>query len=123
MVGVVPYGTGVRRRIPGVTVAGKTGTAELESTVPPEAPPARRHPPARPTEPPGSKTDAWFAGFAPVRHPRIAVCVMLVRAGAGGDTAAPAAATVLGRRPQNSELDIELCIAERSSGTAAGPCG
>jgi cell division protein FtsI/penicillin-binding protein 2 len=92
MLGVVQYGTGVRAAIPGTTVAGKTGTAELESTVPR---PGQQPPPSEKSEPPGSKTDAWFAGFAPATHPRIAVCVMLVRAGAGGDTAAPAAATVL----------------------------
>jgi len=92
MLGVVQYGTGVRAAIPGTTVAGKTGTAELESTVPK---PGEQPPPSEETEPPGSKTDAWFTGFAPASHPRIAVCVMLVRAGAGGDTAAPAAAQVL----------------------------
>jgi cell division protein FtsI/penicillin-binding protein 2 len=92
MLGVVQYGTGVRAAIPGTTVAGKTGTAELESTVPK---PGEEPPPSEKTAPPGSKTDAWFAGFAPATHPKIAVCVMLVRAGAGGDTAAPAAALVM----------------------------
>jgi peptidoglycan glycosyltransferase len=92
MLGVVQYGTGVRAAIPGTTVAGKTGTAELESTVPK---PGEQPPPSEKDAPPGSKTDAWFTGFAPARHPKLAVCVMLVRAGAGGDTAAPAAATVL----------------------------
>jgi penicillin-binding protein A len=95
MVAVVQYGTGVNAAISGVTVAGKTGTAELESTVPPKGTTGPENPPSDTDEPPGSKTDAWFAGFAPVRHPRIAVCVLLVRAGAGGDTAAPAARTVL----------------------------
>jgi penicillin-binding protein A len=92
MIGVVQYGTGVRAAIPGTTVAGKTGTAELESTVPK---PGQEPPPSEKQAPPGSKTDAWFTGFAPARHPKLAVCVMLVRAGAGGDTAAPAAALVL----------------------------
>jgi cell division protein FtsI/penicillin-binding protein 2 len=92
MLGVVQYGTGVHAAIPGTTVAGKTGTAELESTVPK---PGAQPPPSEKSEPPGSKTDAWFTGFAPATHPKLAVCVMLVRAGAGGDTAAPAAAHVL----------------------------
>ncbi|HEX8075911.1 MAG TPA: penicillin-binding transpeptidase domain-containing protein, partial [Thermoleophilaceae bacterium] len=90
MVGVVARGTGVSAALgPGV-VAGKTGTAELESTT---GPTADGEP-----EPPGeerSHTDAWFTAFAPAKHPRIAVAVMLVRAGAGGDTAAPAARLVL----------------------------
>ena len=46
-------------------------------------------------------TDAWFAAFAPALHPRIAVGVMLVKDGAGGETAAPVAKEVLeaGLRP------------------------
>jgi cell division protein FtsI/penicillin-binding protein 2 len=40
-------------------------------------------------------TDAWFAAFAPAIHPRIVVCVLLVKDGAGGATAAPVARQVL----------------------------
>ena len=40
-------------------------------------------------------TDAWFAAFAPAVHPKIAVGVLLVKDGAGGETAAPLAKQVL----------------------------
>ena len=87
MVAVVRFGTGTSAAIPGVTVAGKTGTAELEQTV--------GKPPAEEGEPATADTDAWFTAFAPARRPKLAVAVLLVRAGAGGDTAAPAARIVL----------------------------
>jgi penicillin-binding protein A len=75
MVGVVAHGTGTAAQIPGVTVAGKTGTAELGAG-------------------PGV-TDAWFVAFAPARAPQLAVAVVMFRAGAGGDAAAPVAHDVL----------------------------
>ena len=50
----------------------------------------------RETLPPDpTNTDAWFTAFAPAARPKIVVAVMLVRAGAGGATAAPAARVVL----------------------------
>jgi len=78
MVGVVAYGTGTAAALPGVTVAGKTGTAELvpNSTDPKDA-------------------NAWFVAFAPAERPRVAVAVMLVGAGFGGTAAAPVAREVL----------------------------
>jgi peptidoglycan glycosyltransferase len=80
MVSVVQSGTGTGAQIPGVTVAGKTGTAQ---TVPGEAP------------------HAWFVAFAPAESPRYAVAVIVEHGGnvgsdaTGGRVAAPIAATML----------------------------
>jgi peptidoglycan glycosyltransferase len=87
MLDVVAYGTGTAAAIPGVKVAGKTGTAELEDTRGPNA--------SQDGSTKESNTDAWFTAFAPAGRPRIAVAVLLVRAGAGGASAAPAAQPVL----------------------------
>ena len=106
MIGVVREGTGTSAAIPGVTVAGKTGTAELKTacSLPPRTlgSEARRisrsrqgRLPGRGGESEAANTDAWFAAFAPALHPRIVVCVLLVKDGAGGATAAPVAREVL----------------------------
>jgi peptidoglycan glycosyltransferase len=78
MIGVVRSGTGTAAALPGVQVAGKTGTAEL-----------------RPNSKNPKDADAWFAAFAPAGRPRAAVAVMLVGAGFGGKAAAPIAKRVL----------------------------
>ena len=84
MVAVVGGGTGTAAAIPGVKVAGKTGTAELKNT---------RGPLGAASDP--ENTDAWFTAFAPADRPKIAVAAMFVKAGAGGTTAAPAVRQVL----------------------------
>jgi peptidoglycan glycosyltransferase len=78
MIGVVRSGTGTAAALPGITVAGKTGTAELvaNSKDPKDA-------------------DAWFVAFAPAEAPKVAVAVMLVGAGFGGTAAAPIARQVM----------------------------
>jgi penicillin-binding protein A len=94
MIGVVAYGTGTSASLAPVKVAGKTGTAELTTTVKDEGetPPLEEGVDAKP---PGYDTDAWFAAYAPVRTPKLAVSVLIVHGGAGGTTAAPAARGVL----------------------------
>ena len=71
---VVTSGTGTGAAIPGVKVAGKTGTAER-----------------------GDGTNlAWFIGFAPADDPRVAVAVTIEDTySTGGAEAAPLAALVL----------------------------
>jgi cell division protein FtsW (lipid II flippase)/cell division protein FtsI/penicillin-binding protein 2 len=74
MIGVVAQGSGHRCQIPGVTVAGKTGTAETSKS---------------------QNTHAWFICFAPAEKPRVALAIILENAGVGGVEAAPAAKGVL----------------------------
>jgi len=79
MVDVVQQGTGTAAQIPGVTVAGKTGTAQH----------------------PGGNPHAWFVCFAPAAHPKLVVAVVVLDGGSlgseatGGAVAAPIAKAVL----------------------------
>ncbi len=79
MVSVVDAGTGTAAQIPGIKVAGKTGTAQTTS----------------------GKPHAWFVCFAPAANPRIVVAVVVLNGGnlgsdaTGGAVAAPIAKAVL----------------------------
>ena len=75
MVQVVSRGTGSNGAIPGVPVAGKTGTAENGD---------------------GSPDTVWFTSFAPASTPEVAVAVVLERNGGSGNSqAAPIARAVM----------------------------
>jgi penicillin-binding protein A len=79
MEGVVERGTGTAAQIPGLRVAGKTGTAQT----------------------PGGSPHAWFVAFAPAQNPKIAVAVVVLNGGSlgseatGGQVAAPVARAVI----------------------------
>jgi peptidoglycan glycosyltransferase len=82
MVAVVAEGTGTNAQIPGVAVAGKTGTAQSAE---------------------GAAPHAWFICFAPADDPKLAVAVVVENGGSfgaeatGGVVAAPIAKAVLER--------------------------
>jgi len=74
LIAVVEGGTARGGRIAGITMGGKTGSAE------------NAH---------GSLTHSWFVGFAPAENPRIAIAVMAENAGHGGTVAVPIASAVV----------------------------
>ncbi|MPV37088.1 peptidoglycan D,D-transpeptidase FtsI family protein [Georgenia subflava] len=74
MLDVVNNGTGTPAQIPGVQVAGKTGSAEISAGVAPHA---------------------WFIGFAPAQDPEVAVAVVIENGGDGGANAGPVAKAVM----------------------------
>jgi peptidoglycan glycosyltransferase len=78
LVNVVENGTGTNARIPGVRVAGKTGTAQTGNDAP---------------------SVAWFVSFAPAAAPSVAVAVVIEESGAteisGNGLAAPIAKAVM----------------------------
>lgn len=78
---VVTKGTATRAKSSLVTIAGKTGTAQVAAlqTGPEESIPKK------------FRDHAWFVAFAPVESPKIAVVVLSEHMGHGGAAAAPLA--------------------------------
>ena len=75
MEAVVRSGTGTAAQLPGIRVAGKTGTAETGVS---------------------HRNTTWFISFAPADRPRVAVAVVLEnQSGTGGATAAPIARQIM----------------------------
>ena len=74
MIEVSERGTGTGMFLPGVKVAGKTGTAENPHGAP----------------------HAWYVGFAPADNPRVVVTVLVENAGSGAAAALPLARQLLG---------------------------
>jgi len=67
------HGTARGSKIKGVTMAGKTGTAQN----------------------PHGENHSWFVGFAPAEAPEIVACVLIENAGHGSDWAAPAVKKII----------------------------
>jgi len=72
-------GTGAAAKIPGLDIAGKTGTAQMIAKSKAEK----------------GQDHAWFAAFAPVKAPEVVVVVLVERGGKGGQVAAPIARKIL----------------------------
>jgi penicillin-binding protein 2 len=86
MQNVVESGTGTRARLEGIPIAGKTGTAQLINTQTAERLQDYQK---------EFRENSWFACFAPVGDPRIAIAVIVEHGGHGGTTAAPVAAEIM----------------------------
>src|SRR5580765_3673093 len=83
LVGVVneSKGTAYKARLKDIEVAGKTGTAQVQT--------------GRAEGGYESATHAWFVGFAPAGRPKIAIAVLVEHGGHGGDVAAPPAMEIV----------------------------
>jgi len=84
------HGTGKEARLKGITVAGKTGTAQVVTMEKfkevSEEDVEYKH-----------RDHAWFTSFAPAENPEIAVTVLVEHGGHGGSAAAPVAKKVLAK--------------------------
>ncbi len=96
-------GTGVRARIPGIEVCGKTGSAQIAS-----AEYERAHKDV--------KDNAWFVGFAPCYKPEIVVAVLWENVGVHGQFAAPTARDIM-----VSYFDKKIRTGEPQAEAAARP--
>jgi penicillin-binding protein 2 len=81
MLGVVNEGTGQRSKVPGLPIGGKSGTAQV----------VKKGEEKRQAD---LKDHAWFASFAPVDNPQLAVVVLVENGGFGGQAATPVAKAV-----------------------------
>ena len=79
---VVDSGTGYAAHIPGLSIAGKTGTVQVIA----------QHTRIKANQMAFAQRDhAWFISFAPVENPQLVVVVFIEHGGAGSQAAAPVA--------------------------------
>lgn len=108
-----PQGTATRIKVPGVVIAGKTGTAEFARDEDKNGEPDRDKDGNLPTH-------AWFTSFAPYVEPEIVVTVFVANGGEGSGVAAPIAQKVL-QKYFDLKAAAEAAAAEAAAAEAAGP--
>jgi cell division protein FtsI/penicillin-binding protein 2 len=98
-------GTGTAARVPGVQVAGKTGSAQRK--------------------PSDEKTHAWFTCFAPFESPKYVCTIFVALSGYGGEISAPIAGAVMAKLFSNASTDDQgpegALVAEAQSGAQSAP--
>lgn len=87
MLAVVREGTGRRAQVPGLEVAGKTGSSQVVAHERLE----------RDRTAPELQPHGWFLGFAPADKPKIAMAVLVEHGRSGAESAAPVAGRILAR--------------------------
>ena len=85
MIGVVNEGTGWRAKVNGITVAGKTGTAQVASIATSKLLKSKGEFSSQ------FKDHAWFVSFAPAEDPKIVFVILVEHGGFGGEVCAPIA--------------------------------
>lgn len=101
------HGTATRVKVPGVVIAGKTGTAEFARDEDKDGQPDRDKDGNLPTH-------AWFSAFAPYVEPEIVVTVFVANGGEGSAVAAPIAQKVL-----QAYFDIQARLAAEAAAAEA----
>jgi penicillin-binding protein 2 len=104
---VVEIGTGRPARIPGITMCGKTGTAENKQRIDGRVVKLHNH--------------SWFVAFAPRENPKIAVAVIVENGGYGGTWAAPIASMIVEKYLNDTLRNERLAEANRIAGTNLMP--
>lgn len=100
---VIEQGSGRVARIEGITVGGKTGTAENYGIIN-----GRRE---------KLKDHSWFVCFAPIENPKIAVAVIVENAGFGATWAGPMASLIMEKYLKDTLSEMRIKEVERIENT------
>jgi penicillin-binding protein 2 len=100
---VIEQGSGRVARIEGITIGGKTGTAENYGIIN-----GRRE---------KLKDHSWFVCFAPIENPKIAVAVIVENAGFGATWAGPMASLIMEKYLKDTLSELRIKEVERIENT------